>query len=133
VSRINWLFWVASTVLILVPVAVHAGRLSKRYHAAFTIKPVGAAADIKAQLWDRARVAAIPADLSIKREESWSGYPWKITIVATVFWIGETGNGPTNTQSAWDTNWVRSYGGVDDPVRRNGYEPSGFRPLANPF
>jgi hypothetical protein len=133
VSRINWLFWVASTVLVVVPVPVHAGGLSKRHHAAFTIKLAGAAAGIKAQLWDRASVAAISAGLSIKREELWSSYPWKITIVATVFWIGETGNGPTNTQSAWDTNWVRSYGGVDDPVRRNGYEPSGFRPLENPF
>jgi hypothetical protein len=28
---------------------------------------------------------------------------------------------------------VSSYGGVDDPVRRKGYEPAGFRPLENPF
>jgi hypothetical protein len=28
---------------------------------------------------------------------------------------------------------VSSYGGVDDPVHRNGYGPAGFRPLQNPF
>ena len=26
-----------------------------------------------------------------------------------------------------------AYGGVDDPVRREGYEPAGFSPLKNPF
>jgi hypothetical protein len=25
------------------------------------------------------------------------------------------------------------YGGIDDPVRRKGYEPAGFKPLENPF
>jgi hypothetical protein len=54
-------------------------------------------------------------------------------IVSTVFWIGETGCGPTNIRSAWDKNWVSSYGGVDDPVRRRGYGPAGFIPLENPF
>jgi hypothetical protein len=54
-------------------------------------------------------------------------------IVATVFWIGETGSGPTNARSAWDKDWLISYGGVDDPVRRRGYWPAGFRPLQNPF
>lgn len=28
---------------------------------------------------------------------------------------------------------MSSYGGVDDPVRRNGYEPTRFRPHQNPF
>src|ERR1700740_928889 len=35
--------------------------------------------------------------------------------------------------AAWDKNWVSSYGGVDDPVRRRGYGPAGFRPRENPF
>ena len=56
-----------------------------------------------------------------------------MAIVSTVFWIGETGSGPTNTRSAWDNNWVSSYGGVDDPVHRSGFGPAAFRPLQNPF
>jgi hypothetical protein len=50
-----------------------------------------------------------------------------------VFWIGETGSGPSNASSAWDSNWVAAYGGVDDPVRRKGFEPAAFRPRENPF
>jgi hypothetical protein len=48
-------------------------------------------------------------------------------------WVGETGSGTANTHSAWEQNWVSRYGGVDDPVRRKGYEPAGFRPQENPF
>ena len=46
-------------------------------------------------------------------------YRWKVDIVTTVFWVGERSSVP-NTRSAWDTNWVASYGGVDtpDPVER---------------
>ena len=89
--------------------------------------------DVKTQLWSGVNVAAVAPDLSIKCDESSPCYPWKMGIVATVFWIGETGSGPTNARSAWDKSWVRSYGGVDDPVRRRGYRPAGFRPLENPF
>jgi len=66
-------------------------------------------------------------------EDSASGYSWKIGIVSTVFWVGEIGGSPANTRSAWDANWEQSYGGVDDPERRKGFEPAGFRPLENPF
>jgi hypothetical protein len=54
-------------------------------------------------------------------------------IVTTVFWIGETGSGPTNARSVWDRDWLNSYAGADDPVRRRGHGPAGFRPLENPF
>ncbi len=62
-------------------------------------------------------------------EGSSSKYP----PAAMVFWVGETGGGPANTRSVWDPNSEGTYGGVDDPVRRNGFEPVGFRPLQNPF
>ena len=78
-------------------------------------------------------VAAVVPDLSIRCDESSSCYRWKIGIVSTVFWIGETGSGPTNERSAWDKNWVSSYGGLDDPVHRSGYGPAGFRPFQNPL
>jgi hypothetical protein len=50
-----------------------------------------------------------------------------------MFWIAETGSGPSKTQSAWDSNWVSKYGGVDDPHRRNGLEPTAFRPRKYAF
>jgi hypothetical protein len=94
---------------------------------------MNAGGDVKARLWGVVSVAKLTPDLSIKCVDSSSSYPWKIGIVSTVFWVGETGSGPTNTRSAWDSNWEGTYGGVDDPVRRNGFEPVGFRPLQNPF
>ncbi len=45
-------------------------------------------------------------------------FPWKTNIVTTVFWIGgpkETDMVSVRTASAWDPNWVGSYGGFDNP------------------
>jgi hypothetical protein len=70
---------------------------------------------------------------------SYSKYPWKIDITATVFWIGENPsiNNPTpNHQSSWDTEWQKNYGGYDDPnpaARTNSYTPKAFVPGLNPF
>src|SRR5438034_11696370 len=44
-------------------------------------------------------------------------YPWKTSIVTTVFWIGEqpTGNNPVaNRTSSRDKQWPRTYGGFAD-------------------
>jgi hypothetical protein len=66
-------------------------------------------------------------------------YPWKLDIVATVFWVGEqpTENNPTpNDKSSWDTQWMQSFGGYDDPdpsKRTDNYTPVGFTPKQNPF
>jgi len=65
-------------------------------------------------------------------------YPWKNNIVTTVFWIGESAaeNNPVpNNKSSWDTKWVHSYGGYDDPDPRGrrGYKPARFIPRQNPF
>lgn len=65
-------------------------------------------------------------------------YPWKKSITATVFWIGEKptpGNPTPNNQSSWDVNWQENYGGFDnpDPDARRGYLPPGFIPKQNPF
>lgn len=68
-----------------------------------------------------------------------SQYPWKTGIVGTVFWVGEqpTQNNPVpNTASSWDPQWMKTFGGYDDPdvaARANGYRPSGFIPKLNPF
>jgi hypothetical protein len=57
--------------------------------------------------------------------------------VTTLFWIGEEANGDngyiSNKRSHWDTEWVSSFGGVDDPRRRKGFSPASFRPKENPF
>jgi hypothetical protein len=58
-----------------------------------------------------------------------AGGGWHRGILATTFWVGE----PGNQKSAWDPNWLRNFGGVDDPDRRRGYLPAGFVPKQNPF
>ena len=66
-------------------------------------------------------------------------YPWKTDIVATVFWVGEapTENNPTpNDKSSWDTEWVKNFGGYDDPdatKRGTNFCPLAFTPGLNPF
>lgn len=66
-------------------------------------------------------------------------YAWKTNIVGTVFWVGElpTENNPVpNTGSSWDPNWMKTFGGYDDPdtaARHPAYRPAGFVPKLNPF
>jgi len=70
---------------------------------------------------------------------TYTRYPWKLDIMATVFWVGElpTQNNPTpNTASSWDTMWTQSFGGYDDPdpsSRAPDYRPAKFLPRQNPF
>ncbi len=58
-----------------------------------------------------------------------SSYPWHNDILATQFYIGETGLSGT---TAWDCHAVSHYGGIDSPFGRNGFLPS-FIPKENPF
>ena len=65
-------------------------------------------------------------------------YAWKFRIATTVFWVGEqaTVNNPvSNDKSAWDIDWISSYGGVDIPnmEARVNFVPSSFVPRQNPF
>ena len=65
-------------------------------------------------------------------------YPWNNSIVTTIFWIGEAaaGNNPVpNHASSWDPDWMRNYGGFDNPNTslRRGYYPATFVPQQNPF
>ena len=70
-------------------------------------------------------------------KQSASSYPLHSGIIATYFWIGEgesdDNGGISNVPSAWDENWVKHFGGVDDPKKRDGYFPSKFTPKENPF
>ena len=65
-------------------------------------------------------------------------YPWKMNIVTTVFWAGEsasTNNPVHNRSSSWDMNWAYNFGGYDnpDPGQRSNYMPVAFIPKENPF
>jgi hypothetical protein len=57
--------------------------------------------------------------------------------VTTLFWIGEEASGEngfiSNRKSHWDPEWVKRFGGVDDPLHRKGFFPAAFRPKENPF
>jgi hypothetical protein len=62
-------------------------------------------------------------------------YPWKNGIVTTVFYVGSTNGKATHNSSAWDPDWLKSYGGIDnpDPAGRRDYIPTDFTPRLNPF
>lgn len=57
--------------------------------------------------------------------------------MTTLFWVGESSNAENdfiaNHASYWDKHWQTSYGGIDDPRRRNGHWPAKFKPRENPF
>jgi hypothetical protein len=65
-------------------------------------------------------------------------YPWRLSIMTTIFWIGEhpsTNNPVPNDASSWDPNWFGDYGGYDDPALnlRKRFVPASFFPRQNPF
>ena len=67
-----------------------------------------------------------------------SDYIWKLGISTTVFWLGEqpsAGNPMSNEKSAWDGNWIFTYGGTDTPIseERSKFAPASFVPRQNPF
>jgi len=66
-----------------------------------------------------------------------NNYPLHTDITVTFFWIGENGSAANsyipNGQSAWDDKWADHFGGIDDPLNRTGYNPTGFAPNENPF
>ena len=57
--------------------------------------------------------------------------------MTTMFWVGEAADAEndyiSNHESYWDKDWLISFGGVDDPIHRNGHWPAGFTPKENPF
>lgn len=58
-------------------------------------------------------------------------------IIATVFWVGEGANSSNdnihNRSSAWSEDWVKQFGGIDNPDDRCGYSPCSFSPKENMF
>ncbi|HEX7586117.1 MAG TPA: hypothetical protein VF390_00555 [Patescibacteria group bacterium] len=66
-----------------------------------------------------------------------SQYPIHQNITTTFFWAGEEAGKDnqniSNLPSAWDEQWVKHFGGVDDPNKRSGFFPAKFAPKENPF
>jgi hypothetical protein len=65
-------------------------------------------------------------------------FPWKTKVITTLFWVGEQQvEGKTSLQheSVWDKDWLKNFGGVDDPepAARRDYIPISFVPSQNPF
>jgi len=64
-------------------------------------------------------------------------YPIHKRIKTTFFYIGEKDIYKSgvidNGSSAWTEDWVKAYGGIDFPDKRDGYFPAGFIPKENPF
>lgn len=64
-------------------------------------------------------------------------YPLHENVTATVFWVGEDENTSNdfihNRSSAWMSDWVTAYGGIDNRDNRCGYMPCDFTPKENPF
>lgn len=76
--------------------------------------------------------------VSATTERCWGrSTDWHTDVIATVFWVGEKPSPDNryigNDSSAWTSRWTDAFGGVDDPVRRDGFHPAGFVPLENPF
>jgi hypothetical protein len=89
-------------------------------------------------LWNIDSIAFAPRHLKSASHTGEERFPWKRSIVTTVFWIGEapSGNNPVpNHSSSWDKDWAKSYGGFDDPnpAHRSDYIPVKFTPRQNPF
>jgi hypothetical protein len=78
-------------------------------------------------------------DLSVKTAPPVvsSKYPVHKNITTTFFWAGEEAGEDnkniSNLPSAWDEQWVKHFGGVDDPNKRSGFFPAKFTPKENPF
>ena len=80
---------------------------------------------------------AIISQVSALTTDASSRYPLHKDITTTLFWAGEEAGDDnkniSNLPSAWDEEWVKHFGGIDKPKKRNGFVPSDFTPDENPF
>jgi hypothetical protein len=81
------------------------------------------------------QAALPPAQFASTAPHLHNNYPWKTNIIATKFWIGESGStsGTASEASAWDAHWVRDNSGADNPYFRNGYATGAHASTFNPF
>lgn len=114
--------------------------LSLSYFALFIAVELATAGRVEAFTLQEKKALTRKSSASrpMQRAQPVPRYPWKISIVTTVFWIGEQAGGHNlvpNRKSAWDKRWTKTYGGFDDPnpAHRNNYIPVKFTPRQNPF
>ena len=103
-----------------------------------TVLAIFAVLSTSIALADNSRAASARPQPSARSRALAERYPWKTSIVTTVFWIGErpTRTNPVpNRTSSWDKQWAMNYGGFDDPspANRSNYRPAKFSPRQNPF
>ena len=103
-----------------------------------TVLAIFAVLSTSIALADNSRAASARPQPSARSRALAERYPWKTSIVTTVFWIGErpTRTNPVpNRTSSWDKQWAMNYGGFDDPspANRSNYRPAKFTPRQNPF
>ena len=132
----RWPLRLFSCALFIASDPTFAAQIEPRSEGSKNSKPLSA----KSPQHRLLRVTSIGFSARKLSEPSGSArrYPWKRSIVTTVFWIGEqpSGNNPVpNRTSAWDKRWTRNYGGFDDPnpAHRSNYIPVKFTPRQNPF
>lgn len=124
--------------------AMLAAVVSAHGQGASSVSATGAVAALKKQDAQSAKSGPQSRDIHLSARPGvpqlgYARYPWKLDIVATVFWVGEepTENNPTpNDKSSWDTKWMENFGGYDDPdptKRTDFFTPEGFTPKQNPF
>ena len=118
------------------------GTLLKKAEAKKADNAGQAAADISSEQPAAATDADAPAQTvavqtASTQPSSASQYPIHRNISTTFFWAGEEAGKDnkniSNLPSAWDDQWVKHFGGVDDPNKRSGFVVASFTPKENSF
>ena len=130
--------WIKTTWTMAAGLVTAAGTVFAQTPA--PVSPTAALSGLSGARQQMSQQASLPRVFApTMPRTTYSRYPWKTEIAATVFWIGEesSANNPTpNNKSSWDMNWVQSYGGFDTPdatKRAVNYTPLNFIPKQNPF
>jgi TonB family protein len=114
-------------------------RNDPRFQKLAVAKPSPAAPTVLSQREPpTASSAETPVPASLIAHPSGNVFSWKTNVATLVFWVGEeqvTGKTSPQQQSAWDKDWLKSFGGVDtpEPAARHDYIPISFVPHQNPF
>ncbi len=86
---------------------------------------------------DASDTKTIETPSKVSQDKTTDEYPVHKNISTTYFWAGEEADADnkniSNLPSAWDDDWAKHFGGVDDPKHRNGFLPAAFTPKENPF
>lgn len=128
---------ITATLLAVSPVTYVTDRIAPIYQAIETKLFHHSRRINKSNTTDSTTTGSTSASNSLSSLPANSAYPVHKDTAATVFWAGEAAgvdNGfITNVESAWMDDWVKAFGGIDDPLSRSGFLPKNFIPKENPF